>query len=39
MADNFGALDLELDDDDIALIDSIEERHREIDADHGPWNW
>ncbi|NGM68775.1 aldo/keto reductase [Natronolimnobius sp. AArcel1] len=39
MAQNLAAADLELDDDDIDLIDSIERRHRVIDADHGPWNW
>ena len=36
---NLAAQDLELDEEDVDLIDSIEERHREIDADHGPWNW
>ena len=39
MADNFAAQDLELDDGDRDLIDSIDRRYREIDPDHGPWNW
>ncbi|ELZ27668.1 2,5-didehydrogluconate reductase [Halosimplex carlsbadense 2-9-1] len=39
MEQNLAARELELDDEDIELIDSIDERHREIDADHGPWNW
>jgi 2,5-diketo-D-gluconate reductase B len=39
MQQNLAAGELELDDEDIELIDSIDERHREIDPDHGPWNW
>ncbi|WP_372480042.1 aldo/keto reductase [Halomicrobium sp. HM KBTZ05] len=39
MQQNLAALDLELDDDDLDLIDSIDRRERVIDADHGPWNW
>jgi len=38
MEQNLAALDLELDDEDIDLIDAIDRRHREIDPDHGPWN-
>jgi 2,5-diketo-D-gluconate reductase B len=36
---NLAALDLELDQADIELVDSIERRHREIDPEWGPWNW
>ncbi|MGQ3412661.1 aldo/keto reductase [Natrinema sp. LN54] len=36
---NLAARALELDDDDIELIDSIDRRQRVIDPDHGPWNW
>ncbi|WP_339105157.1 aldo/keto reductase [Haloterrigena salinisoli] len=39
MIQNLEALDLELDAEDIDTIDSIDRRHREIDPDHGPWNW
>ncbi|KAA9396232.1 aldo/keto reductase [Haloarcula sp. CBA1130] len=39
MTQNLATLDLALDEEDIELIDSIERRHREVDADHGPWNW
>ena len=39
MVQNLAALDLDLDEEDIALIDSIDRQHRVIDADHGPWNW
>jgi 2,5-diketo-D-gluconate reductase B len=39
MIQNLAALELELDQEDVALIDSIDRRHRVIDADHGPWNW
>ena len=38
MAQNLAALDLELDEEDVELIDSIDRRHREIDPDRGPWN-
>ena len=36
--DNFGALDLELDDEDVAKIESIDERQREVDPSFAPWN-
>jgi 2,5-diketo-D-gluconate reductase B len=36
--DNWGALDLELDDEDVARIESIEERDRQVDPSFGPWN-
>ncbi|WP_336338298.1 aldo/keto reductase [Haloarcula brevis] len=39
MVQNLAAADLELDDEDVSLIDSIDRRHRVIDPDHGPWNW
>ncbi|WP_148414183.1 aldo/keto reductase [Haloferax sp. KTX1] len=39
MAQNLAARDLDLDEEDIALIDSIDRHHRAIDPDHGPWNW
>nr|WP_200862340.1 aldo/keto reductase [Candidatus Halobonum tyrrellensis] len=39
MEDNLAARELELDDDDRELIDSIDREYREIDPDHGPWNW
>ncbi|SDN13907.1 2,5-diketo-D-gluconate reductase B [Halogranum gelatinilyticum] len=39
MVQNLAALDLDLDEEDIALIDSIDRQHRVIDAGHGPWNW
>ncbi|WP_227352736.1 aldo/keto reductase [Haladaptatus salinisoli] len=35
--DNFAALDLELDDEDIAKIDGIDEREREVDPSFAPW--
>jgi 2,5-diketo-D-gluconate reductase B len=38
MRDNLVARDIELDEDDIALIDSIEREHRVINPDHAPWN-
>lgn len=38
MEQNLAAADLELDDEDVERIDSIDRRHREIDPDHGPWN-
>ncbi len=38
LADNLGALDLELDDEDIELIDSIDRRYRHFDdRDETPW--
>ncbi|KTG27738.1 aldo/keto reductase [Haloferax profundi] len=36
--DNFAALELELDDDDIEKIDAIETDHRIVDFDEAPWN-
>jgi 2,5-diketo-D-gluconate reductase B len=36
---NLAAQDLELDDEDVTLIDSIDRRHRNIDSGWGPWNW
>ncbi len=36
--DNWASLALELDQDDIGAIDSIEERSREVDPDFAPWN-
>ncbi len=35
--DNFGALDLELDDEDIEKIDGIGRKSREVDPDFAPW--
>ncbi|GAB3678824.1 aldo/keto reductase [Halopiger thermotolerans] len=39
LAQNLAAADLELDEEDRELIDSIDRRERHIDPDHGPWNW
>ncbi|MFC4549104.1 MULTISPECIES: aldo/keto reductase [Halorussus] len=36
--DNFGALDLELDDEDLATIDGIDRRERLGDPEFAPWN-
>ncbi len=36
--DNWGSLALELEDEDVELIDSIEETNRVVDPDFGPWN-
>ncbi|USZ69004.1 aldo/keto reductase [Halorussus salilacus] len=36
--DNYGALDVELDDEDVAKIDGIDERNREVDPDFAPWS-
>ncbi|ODR81840.1 aldehyde oxidoreductase [Haladaptatus sp. W1] len=36
--DNYGALTLELDDEDIEKIDDIEREERQVDPDFGPWN-
>jgi diketogulonate reductase-like aldo/keto reductase len=36
--ENFAALDVELDDGDIAAIDAIERRNRIVDFDAAPWN-
>ncbi len=34
--DNYGALDLELSDDDVTLIDGVEDRERKVDPDFAP---
>ncbi|MCU4741127.1 aldo/keto reductase [Halobacteria archaeon AArc-m2/3/4] len=39
MRANLEALEMELDDEDVERIDSIEREYRVIDAGHGPWNW
>ena len=36
--ENLAALDLELDDADVAAIDAVERRHRIVDFDAAPWN-
>jgi len=36
--DNWGARDLDLDEEDIEKIESIETRERQVDPDFGPWN-
>ena len=36
--DNYGALDLELDDEDVTKIESIGERQRKVDPGFAPWN-
>ena len=36
--ENIAALDVELDDEDIATINAIERRHRIVDFDAAPWN-
>jgi len=36
--DNWSARDLELDDEDVEKIESIETRERQVDPDFGPWN-
>ena len=38
IVDNWGSLDVELDDEDVAKIDSIEARSRQVDPSFGPWN-
>ncbi|MFB6310995.1 MAG: aldo/keto reductase [Salinirussus sp.] len=38
LRENLAAGDLDLDDEDIALIESIDRKHRIIDPPHGPWN-
>ena len=35
--DNYGALSLELDDEDVETIDAIETRDRQVDPDFAPW--
>ncbi|MFC7235512.1 aldo/keto reductase [Halosegnis marinus] len=37
IADNYAALDLVLDDEDVARIDSIERRYRKFDPEGSPW--
>jgi diketogulonate reductase-like aldo/keto reductase len=36
--ENYAALDLELDDEDVAAIDAIDDRHRIVDFEDAPWN-
>jgi 2,5-diketo-D-gluconate reductase B len=36
--DNWGALDLELDDEDVAAIENVDERDRQVDPRFAPWN-
>ncbi|WP_435179781.1 aldo/keto reductase [Halorussus sp. AFM4] len=36
--DNFGALDLDLDDEDVEKIENIDERGRQVDPGFAPWN-
>ena len=36
--ENLAALDVELDDGDVAAIDAVERRHRIVDFDAAPWN-
>ena len=36
--DNWASLDLELTDEEVAAIDDIDVRRREVDPDFGPWN-
>ncbi|MFP8958144.1 aldo/keto reductase [Natrialbaceae archaeon A-CW3] len=38
IADNWASLDLELDTGDLELLDDLEEGHREVDPEIGPWN-
>lgn len=38
LADNFASLSLELDDEDVTTLDSIDSVHREVDPDAAPWN-
>jgi 2,5-diketo-D-gluconate reductase B len=39
MRENLAALDVELDEEDVRKIESIDREHRIIDPDYGPWNW
>lgn len=39
LLENYRARDLELDADDVDLIESIEEEHRIVDREKGPWAW
>ncbi|AKU08636.1 MULTISPECIES: aldo/keto reductase [Haloferax] len=36
--DNFAALDLDLDDEDVAAIDDLDSTHRIVDFEEAPWN-
>ncbi|ESP88995.1 aldehyde reductase [Candidatus Halobonum tyrrellensis G22] len=36
--DNWGSLDLDLDDEDVAAIDNIDREERMVDPDFAPWN-
>ncbi len=38
IADNWRSLALDLDDEEVAAIDAIDETSREVDPDFGPWN-
>ncbi|MWV41786.1 aldo/keto reductase [Natrialba sp. INN-245] len=38
MEQNLAAREIDLDDDDLELLDSIDRRRRLIDPDYGPWN-
>ncbi|MFC7177380.1 aldo/keto reductase [Halosegnis marinus] len=38
IADNYGALDLDLDDEDLARIDAVTDRHRVVDFEEAPWH-
>jgi 2,5-diketo-D-gluconate reductase B len=38
IADNWGSLDVSLDDEDVAKIDSIERESRQVDPGFAPWN-
>jgi 2,5-diketo-D-gluconate reductase B len=38
IADNWGSLDVALDDEDVAKIDSIERESRQVDPGFAPWN-
>ena len=38
IAENWGSLDVALDDEDVERIDGIDDRHRCIDPDNAPWN-
>ncbi|WP_336024939.1 aldo/keto reductase [Halobellus salinisoli] len=36
--ENYGALDVDLDAEDVAAVDAVEERHRIVDFEAAPWN-
>ena len=38
LRENWGSLDMDLDDEDVERIDAIEERERLVDPDAAPWN-